>query len=130
MVTFAMGFSSIMGQTITLTGTVLDGESGDPLIGATVFENGGTNGVSTNLDGSYSIKVATVPATLKFSFIGYETVTRTIENAAPIVVKLNVDAEMVGEVVVVGYGRQKKKVSTGSISKVTAKASRASLYRT
>ena len=55
------------------------------------------------------------------SFIGYVAQTLTVESASPIRVSLDIDAQLVDEVVVVGYGRQKKKVSTGSISKVTAK---------
>ena len=108
-------------QSISLTGTVLDGESGDPLIGATILESGTTNATSAGADGSFTLKVNGLPAALKVSFIGYVTQTLTVETASPIRVSLDIDAQLVDEVVVVGYGRQKKKVSTGSISKVTAK---------
>ena len=108
-------------QSISLTGTVLDGESGDPLIGATILESGTTNATSAAADGSFTLKVNALPAALKVSFIGYIAQTVMVENASPIRVSLAIDAQLVDEVVVVGYGRQKKKVSTGSISKVTAK---------
>ena len=108
-------------QSISLTGTVLDGESGDPLIGATILESGTTNATSAGADGSFTLKVNGLPAALKVSFIGYVAQTLTVETASPIRVSLDIDAKLVDEVVVVGYGRQKKKVSTGSISKVTAK---------
>ena len=108
-------------QSISLTGTVLDGESGDPLIGATILESGTTNATSAGADGSFTLKVNGLPAALKVSFIGYVAQTLTVETASPIRVSLDIDAQLVDEVVVVGYGRQKKKVSTGSISKVTAK---------
>ena len=113
--------NTVHAQSLTLTGTVIDGESGDPLIGATILEDGTTNGATAGIDGSFSLKVNGLPVGLKFSFIGYESQTLNVTSGAPISVTLNLDAELVGEVVVVGYGRQKKKVSTGSISKVTAK---------
>ena len=106
---------------IDFNGTVLDGESGAPLIGATILESGTTNATSAGADGSFTLKVNGLPAALKVSFIGYVAQTLTVETASPIRVSLDIDAQLVDEVVVVGYGRQKKKVSTGSISKVTAK---------
>ena len=112
---------NLFAQTINLTGTVLDSESGNALIGATILEEGTTNATSAGVDGSFSLKVNALPTALKVSFIGYVAQTLTVESASPIQVSLDIDATLVDEVVVVGYGRQKKKVSTGSISKVTAK---------
>ena len=117
----AWSTAPLYAQSISLTGTVLDGESGDPLIGATILESGTTNATSAGADGSFTLKVNGLPAALKVSFIGYVAQTLTVETASPIRVSLDIDAQLVDEVVVVGYGRQKKKVSTGSISKVTAK---------
>ncbi|MGB0511271.1 MAG: SusC/RagA family TonB-linked outer membrane protein, partial [Flavobacteriales bacterium] len=85
------------------------------------MEDGTTNATSAGADGSFTLRVQSLPTAIKVSFIGYESEIRTVETAAPITISLGLDAELVGEVVVVGYGRQKKKVSTGSISKVTAK---------
>ncbi len=118
---FMLGSITVQAQNITLTGTVLDGESGEALIGATILEDGTTNGATAGIDGSFSLKVSGLPVNLKFSFIGYESQTINVTSVSPIAVTLGMDSELVGEVVVVGYGRQKKKVSTGSISKVTAK---------
>ena len=118
---FAWCTSPLLAQSIALTGTVLDGESGDALIGATIMEDATTNATSAGADGSFTLRVKSLPTAIKISFIGYESEFRTVETAAPITISLGLDAELVGEVVVVGYGRQKKKVSTGSISKVTAK---------
>ena len=112
---------NLFAQTNNLTGIVLDSESGNALIGATILEEGTTNATSAGVDGSFSLKVSALPTALKVSFIGYVAQTLTVESASPIQVSLDIDATLVDEVVVVGYGRQKKKVSTGSISKVTAK---------
>ena len=108
-------------QSTALTGKVLDGNSENALIGTTVLVKGTTNGVVADATGAFSIQVPSFPTELVFSFIGYETQTVTAVNAQPLTVRMMVDAELVDEVVVVGYGRQKKKVSTGSISKVDAK---------
>ena len=112
---------NLFAQTNNLTGIVLDSESGNALIGATILEEGTTNATSAGVDGSFSLKVSALPTALKVSFIGYVAQTLTVESASPIQVSLDIDATLVDEVVVVGYGRQKKKVSTGSISKVTAR---------
>ena len=113
--------TALQAQNITLSGTVLDRETGDALIGTTIIQEGTSNGATAGVDGSFSLVVSGLPAELKVSFIGYETQNLTVESAAPLRIVMDVDAEMVGEVVVVGYGRQKKKVSTGSIAKISAK---------
>ena len=100
---------------------VFDRESNEPLIGSTILQEGSTKGTSAGIDGSFTISVDALPATLKVSFIGYEAKSLTVKNTNPVQVFLSMDAELVGEVLVVGYGRQKKRVSTGSISKVSAK---------
>lgn len=117
----ACGWSQVYAQSITLTGSVFDGESNEPLIGSTILQEGSTKGTSAGIDGSFTISVDALPATLKVSFIGYEAKSLTVKNTNPVQVFLSMDAELVGEVLVVGYGRQKKRVSTGSISKVSAK---------
>ena len=115
------GLQTLHAQGISLSGVVNDADSGTPLIGTTIIEVGSTRGVTADGDGAFSLSVASLPTELTFSFIGYKTQTLTVSNASPLRVSMSVDAELVGEVVVVGYGRQKKKVSTGSISKVSAK---------
>ena len=100
---FALSWSTISAQTLSLTGTVLDGESGDALIGATVLAEGTTQGASAGVDGTFTLKVERLPINLTFSFIGYESQTLNVTSGAPMTVTLNMDAELVGEVVVVGY---------------------------
>ena len=108
-------------QSTAITGTVYDASTNDALIGATILQKGTTTGTSTNADGTFLLQVSELPVDITVSYIGYETQSLSLVNNQPLEVYLKVDAELVGEVVVVGYGRQKKRVSTGSIAKITAK---------
>lgn len=99
---------------ITATGTVTDA-SGEPLIGVSVVEKGVTNGVTTDLDGNFSINVPE-GAIITFSYIGYDAVEAPAATGMKIVMKEN--STMLDEVVAVGYGVQKKSVVTASIAKV------------
>ena len=75
----AWSTAPLSAQSISLNGTVLDGESGAPLIGATILESGTTNATSAGADGSFTLKVNGLPAALKVSFIGYVAQTLTVE---------------------------------------------------
>jgi len=99
-----------------ITGTVTD-EMGEPLIGATVVEKGTTNGVMTDFDGKYSLalKNGTI---IEVSYIGYDTRTIDAGNENVINVVMKGSANMLTEVVAVGYGIQKKSVLSSAISKV------------
>ena len=108
-------------QNVAVSGRILDGNTDNALIGTTVMVEGTINGDVADVSGDFSIEVSKLPINLVFSFIGYESQTITVANASPITVRMIMDAELVDEVVVVGYGRQKKKVSTGSISRVDSK---------
>lgn len=100
---------------ITVNGEVTD-NTGEPLIGVSVVAQGQTNGVTTDVDGKFTMRVADgTPIT--FSYIGY--VTRTLPAAASMNVVLEEDNNLLSEVVVVGYGVQKKSVVTAAISQVT-----------
>lgn len=100
---------------ITATGKVVD-PAGEPLIGVTVVEKATpTNGVSTDIDGNFTIKVAD-GAVLKFTYIGYDPAEQPA--AAGMHVVLTSADNLLDEVVVVGYGTQKKSVVTASIAKV------------
>lgn len=104
-----------------VSGTVIDNATGETLPGASIVERGTTRGTNTDLDGKFSLEVSQLPATLEISFVGYTSRSLTFTNSEPREIRLSVNAELVDEVVVVGYGRQKKRVSTGSISKISAK---------
>lgn len=104
-------------QDITVAGTVVD-QNGEPLIGVTVAELNTTNGSITDIDGNFSIQCVK-GATLKFSYIGYKDVTKAATGN-----KLNIvlteDSKALDEVVVVGYGTQKKANLTGAVGSVDA----------
>lgn len=101
----------------TVTGTVTDTESGTPLPGVNVIEKGTTNGVSTDIDGNYSITVGS-DASLQFTYIGFQTQEVEVNAQTTINIALVTDAETLEEVVVIGYGVQRKKDLTGSVSQV------------
>ena len=114
----AVGISAMAQEKITVTGHVTDAQTGEPLIAVGVVVKGTTNGVITALDGDYSI-VVPKGTTLLFSMIGYEDVEMVAELTV-IDVVMKEDSKMLDEVVVVGYGVQKKSSLTGSVSSVKA----------
>lgn len=101
----------------TVQGVVVD-EMG-PVIGAGVVEQGSSNGTMTDIDGRYSLKVASADALVEVSCIGYATQTfKASEIPAQIV--MSADAIFLDDVVVIGYGSQRKKEVTGSVSSIKA----------
>ena len=113
----ALGFSVIaFGQKTTTKGVVLD-SSNQPIIGAFVVEQGTSNGVTTGLDGDFSIATRQ-GAAIEISCMGYITQVITNNGAQNVVVILADDSQMLEETVVIGYGVQKKSVVTASIAKV------------
>ena len=108
----------------TVTGVVQD-ESGQPLPGATVLANGGARGVSTDIDGRYSLSLSAGAHSIDFSFVGYLKTSRSVTLSAGengvINIQLETDAVMMDDVVVVGYGVQRRKEVTGSIATIDSK---------
>ena len=92
-------------QSKTVTGTVSD--AGGPVIGATIMEKGTSNGTVTDLDGNFSLNVQP-GATIVISYIGYKTQEIVVGNQSNFTIDLTEDADVLEEVVVVGYGVQKK----------------------
>jgi TonB-linked SusC/RagA family outer membrane protein len=101
-----------------VTGTVID-ISGEPVIGANVVERGTTNGMMTDVDGNFSLNVQN-GAVLQVSFIGYLAQDVTVGDQSHIRVTLQEDSKALEEVVVVGYGVQKKVNLTGAVAQITA----------
>lgn len=108
---------SIAQQTLIVQGMVTD-TNGEPIIGASVVEEGTTNGVITNVDGNFSIQVS-IGKNLVISYIGYETQTvKVTKSGQQMKVVLKESAELIDEVVVVGYGVQKKATLSGAVASV------------
>lgn len=119
---FILSFLSLLCCTIMyaqqeITGNVVDPE-GEPVIGATVMEKGTSNGVITDIDGNFRVKVKS-GATLVFSYIGYDTQELPAQNGMQVTLKE--DATELAEVVVVGYQTQRKADLTGSVAVVQTK---------
>lgn len=108
---------AISGQPQNISGTVID-ESGEPIIGANVMVEGTSTGVITDLDGKYTIN-APAGSNLKISYIGY--VTQTVKAGRNSTVKLVEDSKTLAEVVVIGYGTQRKSDLTGGLVSVDQK---------
>ena len=100
-----------------IKGTVLSAEDGMPLPGASVIVKGTSNGASTDFDGKFALSVSNNASTLIVSYIGYKTKEVAITSNY-ITVSLAVDTNTLDEVVVVGYGTQKRSDVTGAVSKV------------
>jgi TonB-linked SusC/RagA family outer membrane protein len=114
----SIGASAQSGTSVT--GTVVD-SNGESIIGASIIEEGTTNGVITDIDGNYVIKVNSKNATLRFSYIGYKTQSVALKGRTKLDVVLEDESIAMEEVVVVGYGAQKKESVVGAISQVSNK---------
>ena len=112
--------SNVFGQSTTISGIVRDSETGESIPGATVLLDGSTNGTVTDLDGKYVLSVDEENAVIITSFIGYISSKINVNGRSVIDVSLKVSSTQLNEVVVIGYGTQKKKVVTGAISSVSA----------
>ncbi len=98
-----------------ITGTVVD-QSGIPLPGVSILVKGQSVGTTTNFDGEFSLKVSAAESTLVFSYVGFISVEKAASNTTPLHVVMVEDVQSLDEVVVVGYGQQKKATVTGAIS--------------
>ena len=103
-----------------IKGKVIDGTTKEPLPGVNILVKGTSQGTATDLDGNYEIK-ASQGAILEFSFIGYQTQDKKVGTSKVINIALQEDAQVLDDVVVIGYGVAKKKDVTGSVNLVTSK---------
>ena len=114
--------ASVQQQKVKTTGTVLD-QNGEAMIGVSVkVKDNATMGTITDLEGKFSID-APKGATLEISYIGYKTVTVKAEGTA-LHITMKEDAEVLDEVVIVGYGSQKKVNVTGAVGMVNSRSTR------
>lgn len=116
---FSLVTMSGYAQSKTVTGKIID-STGEPVIGASVLVKGTTNGVISDIDGNFSIQGVANDAILQISFVGYKAQDIPVAGKTRIDVTLVEDTEMLDEVVVVGYGVQKKSDVTGALASVSS----------
>ena len=112
--------SEVVMQAVKVSGRVVD-INGEPVIGASIQEKETSNGVITDIDGNFSFNVASRTAKIVISFIGYKTVELSAADPKLKNVVMMEDSETLDEVVVIGYGTQKKASLTGAVTVVGAK---------
>lgn len=106
-------------QAQIIKGVILE-PSGQTIIGATILEKGTANGTITNIDGEFSINVSSANAVLEISYVGFSSKEISVAGKTTLKVILSEDAQALEELVVVGYGVQKRASVTGSVSSVSA----------
>lgn len=107
-------------QARSVKGTVLD-QNGEPVIGANIVEKGTTNGTISDINGQFTLNVGQRNPVLVVSYIGFATKEVPVGNASSLNVKLSENTEALDEVVVVGYGVQKRASVTGSVATIQTK---------
>ncbi|MFV0403949.1 MAG: SusC/RagA family TonB-linked outer membrane protein [Bacteroides graminisolvens] len=117
---FLIGATMTFAQGKSIKGVVLD-QNSEPIIGANVLVEGTTNGAITDLDGNFSLTNVASTAKLRVSYIGYITQVVPVAGNSTFKIQLKEDAKALDEVVVVGYGVQKKSDVTGAITSVNEK---------
>ena len=115
-----LGITLVLAQERQISGVIREKSTNEPLPGVSVLEKGTTNGTVTDIDGKFSLTVK-ANATLKVSFIGMKPQEVVIGNASTYNFLLEPSSEEIGEVVVVGYGTQKKENLTGAVASVDTK---------
>ncbi len=118
LVLFSLSSLVTLAQNKTVTGTVTAKDDGQPMIGVTVVVKGTTRGASTDVDGKYSIDLNEGEDSLLFSYLGYMKRTISVGDRQVVDVVLSPDVEILDDVVVVGYGTQRKSDLTGAVSSV------------
>ncbi len=115
-----MGVTQLMAQDKTVTGKVTDDKDGSPLSGVSVTVKGTTIGTVTGADGTYRLSVPSSARTLVFSFVNFQSVEQSIAGRSAISVSLTNSEKSLQEVVVTGYGREKKSRFTGAATTLSA----------
>lgn len=113
---------SAMAQNRTVTGTVTSGEDNLPLPGVSVKVSGTTIGAATSADGKYSISIPANAKVLTFTSLGFISINKAIGTSNVVNAALEVDAQQLGDVVIVGYGTQSSRTVTNSIARISGDA--------
>jgi len=117
---FFLFFTYALAAQIAITGRITDAKDGEPLIGATVAIKGTTLGASTDIDGRFSLNAPNEEAVLGIAYSGYVAQEITVGKQRDLNILLEEDNSMLNEVVVVGYGSQKRSSISGAVSSITA----------
>jgi TonB-linked SusC/RagA family outer membrane protein len=112
--------TSVYSQNITISGTTKE-LSGNTLPGVNIIQKGTVNGTASDIDGKFTIKLSSREAVLVFTYLGFETTEITVGDKNFIEVVLNEEVKAINEVVVIGYGIQKKSDITGSVAVISSK---------
>jgi len=115
-----LSFGQVSGKTVK--GTFIDATTKEPLVGGNVLIKGTTKGATADVNGQYSINVSDDKAVLVFRFLGYDSQEIAVGSRTTIDVSLQANASSLEQVVVVGYGTQKKTDVTGSVKSVSSEA--------
>lgn len=103
---------------MNVSGTVTD-DTGEPLVGVNIVEKGTTNGISTDINGQFTLPNVPSDGTLEFRYIGFETQEVKVNGQTNLLITMSESSALLEEVVVVGYGVQKKVTLTGAVAAVT-----------
>lgn len=107
-------------QNINVSGTVIDSNSNQPLPGVNILVKNTSKGATTDFDGNFTINDVSINSVLEFSYLGYVTQEYVVKNNSPIRIAMQEDAAALDEVVVIGYGSQRKELVTGAFSSIDA----------
>jgi TonB-linked SusC/RagA family outer membrane protein len=116
------GISAVFAQNKqAVKGTVTDAQTKEPIIGVSISVVGTTQGTVSDMDGNYTLELSAGNAVLRFSYLGYKDVETNVQGETLVNVEMSENVQEIGEIVVVGYGKQKKESVIGSISSIGGK---------
>ena len=118
---FCILFAPFLSAQLRVSGKVMDATDGSALIGATIKEKGGANGTISDYDGNYTITVGSPEAVLTLTYTGFEDLDVPVNGRTQIDISMKQSQTLIEQVVVVGYGTQKKSDLTGAVGTVKAK---------
>lgn len=112
---FMMATAAFGQQSSSVTGTIVDDQNNTPLPGVNVLEKGTSNGTTTDFDGNFTLQLSSSDAVLEITYVGFKPLAVNLDGRSTIQIVLEVDTQSLEEVVVIGYGTQKKSDLTGAV---------------
>lgn len=116
-VLLTVGIINVIAQNRTISGKILD-EMNEPVIGANIIENNTNNGTSTNVNGEFRLVLSGQSDIIRVTYIGYKTIRYRVTNTSTITLKLEPESSELEDLVVIGYGAQKKASVVGAITQI------------